>query len=119
MTRQRSILAAACCATAATLMSGCIGRYDNSAMFSPGPHKGMEEVEMLQNYGTPSWQGFAEDKKIYTWKVRDNTYIIIVGVYEGYDLVVTVENGEVSEVRKAPRPKALTILSPLPWAESD
>jgi len=117
MTRKSLMLAG--CAAAALLSSGCIGIYDNTAMFSPGPHKGMEEVDMLRAYGTPSWQGFAEDKKVYTWKVRDNTYIVVAGVYDGYDLVVTVENGEVSEVHKAPRPKAVTVFGPLPWAEAD
>ncbi len=114
--RLRHLLAAA---ASVFLLAGCIGQYDNTAIFTPAPHKGMDEVALVQAYGTPSWQGFAEDKKLYTWKVRDNTYILIVGVYDGYDLVVTVENGEVSEVTRAPRAKALTILSPLPWAEAD
>lgn len=117
----KCLRAAAMAALAGTgiLMAGCIGIYDNTAHFSPGPHKGMDELTLLQNYGTPAWQGFAEDKKVYTWKVRDNMYIVVAGVYDGYDLVVTVENGEVSDVRRAPRPKALAIFSPLPWAEAE
>ncbi len=116
ISKTRHLLATTVCAV---MLAGCIGQYDNSAIFTPGPHEGMDEITLVQTYGTPSWQGFAEDKKLYTWKVRDNTYILVVGVYDGYDLVVTVENGEVSEVTRAPRPKALTILSPLPWAEAD
>ena len=103
----------------ATSLAGCIGIYNNSKVFRSKPYLGMTEMEVLQEYGNPGYSGFVEDNKVYIYEVRDNKYIILIGIYEGYDLVVTCNNGEVVDVKEAPRPEAFSFLSPLPWAESD
>ncbi len=99
--------------------TGCIGIYNNTDLFIGGPHMGMDEKTLIDTYGTPAWQGFVEDKKIYTYKVRDNKYILFLGVYEGYDLVVTVEDGKVKDSKRADIAESFTLFSPLPWAITD
>ena len=100
-----------------TLLTGCIGIYNNSASFFNEPEPGMSETDMLRTYGTPAFAGEVQDQTVYTYKVRDNKYIVLVGIYEGHDLVVTCEDGKVTQVSKVKRPQTLTILQPVPWAE--
>jgi hypothetical protein len=103
---------------ATLLLTGCIGIYDNSDTFFKQPNVGMTESALLQNYGTPSFAGEADGvQKVYTYKVRDHKYIVLVGIYEGYDLVVTCSGGQVLQVDKVMRPKAFTLFNPVPWAE--
>jgi hypothetical protein len=101
----------------ATLLTGCYGTYDNSQLFFNLPKVGTTEGTVLRTYGTPAFAGFAENEKIYTYKVRKNQYIILFGQYEGYDMVVTCKNGEVSSVDKVVRPRTFSLLYPTPWAE--
>lgn len=98
-------------------LTGCIGIYDNSERFMSQPGIGTDEVTMLKTYGTPDFVGFVEDKKVYTYKVRNNKYIILVGDYQGYDLVIVCESGQVKEVTRVNRPKGFALLNPVPWAE--
>lgn len=102
---------------ASTLLSGCIGIYDNTDIFFDLPNPDMPEAELLQKYGTPSYAGFADDQKIYTYKVRDNKYIILIGLYEGYDLVITCRDGVVVKTDRVERPTGFALFNPVPWAE--
>ncbi len=117
MTATCSMLFMGTLAIVAALGAGCVGVYNNRPHFMTEPQIGMSEADLIKRYGTPSFSGFALDQKIYTYKVRDNKYIVLVGLYEGYDLVVVCEGGEVKEIARAPRPTTLTILHPAPWAE--
>ncbi len=99
--------------------SGCIGIYNNSELFLNPVEKGMSEEEILQKYGNPAYSGFAEDKKVYIYEVRNNRYIVAFGQYEGYDLVITCEAGEVIQVDKVQRPESFVLFQPVPWAETD
>jgi hypothetical protein len=105
--------------TAPLLLAGCIGIHDNTPIFLNPPREGMSEGALIRNYGTPSFAGFAENEKIYTYKVRNNKYIVLVGIYEGYDLVITCKNGTVTAVDRVIRPKTFALFQPLPWAETD
>lgn len=110
-------IAALALAATMTLLTGCIGINSNADIFFDEVKPGTPEVEMLQAYGTPSFAGFADDQKVYTYKVRNNRYIILLGIYDGYDLVITCEGGQVAEVDKVKRPDTFSLFSPLPWAE--
>ena len=101
------------------LSAGCVGVYKNTDVFAIQPHEGMSEVEMLQSFGAPHFSAYVEDQKIYTYKVRDNKYIIAVGVYDGYDMVVTCQNGTVKKVGRVERPRSFSVLFPTPWAETE
>lgn len=101
------------------ILTGCIGIYDNRDMFNPAPQSGMSELDMLRAYGAPAFVGYVEDQKVYTYKVRDNKFIILVGVYDGYDLIVTVEGGKVVDSRQIQRPYAMTLFGAVPWAEAE
>lgn len=101
------------------LLTACIGIYDNSENFLNPPGTGKEELSVLNELGTPSLATTVEDKKVYVYKVRDVKYIILVGLYEGYDLVITCRDGLVVESRKVPRPRAFTLFNPVPWAVPD
>lgn len=110
-------VAVVCLATAG--LSGCIGVYNNSKQFLNNPENGMAEGDLIRQYGTPAYSGFVENEKLYTYKVRDNKYMVLVGVYEGYDLVVTCRNGVVTNTRRVERPQAFSLLYPTPWAEAE
>ncbi len=100
-------------------LSGCVGIYDNSSAFFNPPEPGMAEQAMLEKYGTPAFAMDLENgKRVYTYKVRDNKYIVLVGLYDGYDLVIACEDGEVSKVSRVPRAEAFTLFQPVPWAEA-
>lgn len=101
------------------MVSGCIGIYDNTDLFLNSPAVGSGEVEMLKAYGTPAFTTKAEDRTVYTYKVRDVMYIICVGLYKGHDMVVVIRDGDVEEVKKVTRPNAFTLFQPLPWAVAD
>ncbi|MGF1572054.1 MAG: hypothetical protein ACFCU1_03205 [Sumerlaeia bacterium] len=101
------------------LLSGCIGIYDNSKLFLPSPQVGMNELEVMKQYGTPSYAGFVEDKKVYIYKIRNNQYIVLFGKYEGYDLVLTCDNGQVVSIDRAERSSAFALFNPVPWAEAE
>lgn len=107
------------CSFAVLSLSGCIGIYDNSKLFQPTPQVGMTELEVLKQYGTPSYSGFVGDNAVYTYKIRDNKYIVLFGMYEGYDLVLTCDNGQVVSIDRAERSNAFTLFNPVPWAESE
>lgn len=110
----------ACAVILATIsMSGCIGIYNNTDRFLNDPKPGMGEGDLIRTYGTPAFAGFAENEKIYSYKVRDTKYIVLVGIYEGYDLVVTCKNGVVTDTQRVKRPTSLTILQPMPWAVAE
>lgn len=106
-------------AIALLLNTGCIGIYDNTDLFLNDPAVGSSEVDMLKMYGTPAFATTAEDKKVYTYKVRDVLYIICVGIYKGHDMVVVLRDGDVEEVKKVARPSTFTLFQPLPWAVAD
>ena len=99
--------------------TGCVGIYDNSARFFNVPKVGTSEVELLKDFGAPSFTTSAGSRKVHVYKVRDVKYIILVGIYEGYDLVVVVQNGRVEETKKVPRASAFTLFTPVPWAVAD
>ena len=102
----------------AATLTGCIGVYNNSDLFTPAPYQGMDELAMLKGYGTPDFTTFVEDQKVYTYKVRDNLYVILVGVYDGYDLVVVCEDGQVRETTKVEAAKRFSLFSPVPWSDT-
>lgn len=104
---------------AGVLLTACIGIYDNTENFLNPPGTGKEELSVLNELGNPSFSTIVEDKKVYVYKVRDVKYIILVGLYEGYDLVITCRDGLVVESRKVPRPSSFTLFSPVPWAVAD
>ena len=54
-----------------------------------------------------------------SYKVRDVQYLVLVGLYKGYDLLVVCRDGRVVESEKITRPNAMTILYPTPWAVAD
>ncbi|MEQ8820661.1 MAG: hypothetical protein RLY93_10475 [Sumerlaeia bacterium] len=106
-------------AAAAMVLAGCIGIYDNRKVFQPGPNRGMEERELLRQYGTPAYSGFVEDEKVYIYKVRQQGYYVLVGIYDGYDLVVFCDDGRVTDVQQAPLGTNFSFLNPVPWAVAE
>jgi hypothetical protein len=102
------------------LFPGCVGIYDNTGRFMNPPKEGLTEAELITTYGAPDFTNAVEGgAKMYVYKVRDVKYIILVGVYEGYDLVVTVVGGKVKETKQLPRAKSMTLFQPIPWAVAD
>ena len=99
--------------------SGCVGIYDNSEKFLNDPVVGTSEIDVLKTYATPSFATASGDEKIFSYKVRDTKYIVLVGLYDGYDLIVRMQNGAVSEVHKVQRPKTFAIFNPWAWAVTD
>ena len=95
--------------------TGCVGIYDNTEQFLNDPPPGMVESEVLKTYGTPSFATDTSDGKILTYKVRDAKYIILIGMYSGYDLIVRMENGAVAETYKVSTPKSFALFNPWPW----
>lgn len=119
---KRFALSAVRCAVAASALlfsTACVGVYNNTNQFLNDPKEGMAEGDLIRTYGTPAFTGFAENEKIYTYKVRDTKYIVLVGLYEGYDLVVTCKNGIVTDSQRVKRPEAFTLFQPLPWAVAE
>lgn len=107
-------------AALAVLGAGCIGIYNNTEKFLNQPKEGTSEAELLGTFGLPDFSSPLEGGgKVYGYKVRDVKYIILVGVYEGYDLLFTVQGGALKETKKIARPKAFTLFQPVPWAVSD
>ncbi|MDX1971364.1 MAG: hypothetical protein SFY68_02420 [Candidatus Sumerlaeia bacterium] len=100
-------------------LTGCIGIYDNSKLFTPTPQVGMSELELLKQYGTPSYSDFVDDKKVHIYKIRNNQYIVLFGKYDGYDLVITCDNGQVIDIDRAERGEAFALFNPVPWAEAE
>lgn len=115
---RRAITIVSLC-TAMLGATGCFGTYSNARIFAMEPTQGMQELALVHTYGMPDWSSEIEDSKVYVYRVRDNRYVVLVGLYEGYDLIVTCRDGEVADVRRMQRPKALTVFQPLPWAESN
>lgn len=101
------------------MLGGCLGIYDNTDTFLNSPAVNSGEVDLLKNYGTPAFAGRAEDRTVYTYKVRDVMYIICVGIYKGYDMVVVVRDGRVEDVKKVTRPTSFVLFQPIPWAVAD
>lgn len=105
------------CAVVAVLfvLTGCVGIYDNTEMFLNDPPAGMSEVDVIKTYGTPAFISTTGDQKILTYKVRDAKYIVMIGLYDGYDLIVMMRNGSVEETFKVQVPKAFALFSPWNW----
>ena len=93
-------------------LSGCIGFYGNTTRFLQLPVEKMGVIEMLQQYGEPSFSTIVEDKTIYTYKVRDVKYIVVVGIYNGYDLVIVCMDGKVDQVKKIGRNQSFSLFHP-------
>lgn len=116
---KRLAIAAALVLGTALGTTGCIGLYNSTGNFLNNPPDGMDEATMLKTYGKPSFATDVEDSKVYIYEVRDNKYIILVGVYDGYDLIVECRDGRVTETSRVQRPKAFALFQPLPWAEAN
>ncbi len=101
------------------LLGGCYGNYSNSHLFLNGPDIGQGELNLMRIYGIPNFTTVAEGHKIYGYKVREVNYYGIVGIYEGYDLLITCRDGQVVEHRSVLRPQAVTVFAPPPWAVTD
>lgn len=114
----RSALGAALMACGILFVGGCVGINDNTRTFLNPPAPGMLEIDLLTSFGAPHYAGFAENQKVYIYKVRNHKYIVLVGIYEGYDMVVVCDGGEVTEVVKVERPTTFALLQPMPWAET-
>ncbi len=101
-------------------LTACISIYDNTSRFqATPPREGMSEVELLQKCGAPDFAGFVEDQKVYVYKVRDSKFIIAVGQFAGYDLVVTCKGGAVKNVQQVSRGQTTCIFTPAPWIGMD
>lgn len=101
------------------ILSGCVGIYNNEGNFLNLPETGSEEINALKELGPPAFSTEVEDQKIYIYKARNVKYIICVGLYEGYDVVITCRDGMVVDSKKIARPKTFTFLTPVPWAVTD
>jgi hypothetical protein len=102
------------------LLPGCVGIYDNTGRFMSPPKEGLTEAELITTYGAPDFTQTVEGgAKMYVYKVRDTKYIVLVGVYDGHDLVVTVVGGKVKETKQIARAKSLALFQPIPWAVTD
>lgn len=102
------------------LATGCVGIYNNSNLFKyNSPTEGMPEIEMLQTYGAPSFATEVGMQKVYIYRVRDNKYIILVGLFDGTDLTVTCEEGKVVKVNRVERPKAFSLFQPWNWSDTE
>ena len=99
-------------------LSGCMGFYNSENFLNP-PATGSEEIAVLKELGCPAFSTTVEDQKVYVYRVRNVKYIILVGLYEGYDLVVICRDGMVVDTKKAPRPSTFTLFNPVPWAVAD
>lgn len=97
-------------------LSGCVGLYGNTTRFLQPPTEGMEEIEMIKQYGEPSFSTIVEDQKVYCYKVRDVKYLVVVGIYEGYDLVIVCRDGRVIHIKKIDRNRCFSLFQPVPWA---
>lgn len=104
---------------AGVLFSGCVSVYSNTKRFDPAPHVGMTEMDLILTYGAPDYAGFVEDQKIYVYKVRDSKFIIALGQYNGYDMVITTKGGIIKDTRRLPRGQAVTLLYAAPWMGHD
>ncbi len=103
-------------AMVALSLSACVGFYGNTTRFLQPPAEGMEEIEMIKQYGEPSFTTVVEDQTVYTYKIRDVKYLVVVGLYEGYDLVIVCRDGRVIEVKKIDRNRSFSLFHPVPWA---
>lgn len=97
------------------LLSGCVGMRSNQSLFLNEPERGMSELTLLQTYGKPDYSAAVEDQKVYIYRVRDEKYIIAVGMSGTYDLVVTCRDGEVVDTKRVAAGDNLAILQPNPW----
>ena len=103
--------------TAAILSQGCVGIYDNTQKFLNAPKEGLAEAELLQTYGFPDFTMTLEGgDRVFGYKVRDVKYIVLVGIYEGHDLLVTTSQGAVTGTKRIPRTKTWSLFQPVPWA---
>lgn len=101
------------------VLTGCIGIYNNSDVFFNPPETGTSELELLKDFGAPDFAETTREGKVYVYKVRDVKYIILVGIYDGHDMVVVMQDGVVVQTRNVQRPKAFTLFQPIPWAVAD
>lgn len=106
-------------AAAVLPMTGCVGIYKNSDRFFNLPATDSPENKLMETYGIPDVVTKQEEKTVYGYKVRDNKYIICVGIYDGFDVLVTCEKGKVVGVTKLQRPQTFTLFQPIPWAEGN
>jgi hypothetical protein len=96
-------------ALGAATLTGCISTYSNMNRFASSPHIGMGEAELIQKYGAPD----------YVYRVRDNKFLLGVGQYAGYDLVITTKGGVVRSTHSVLRGQSVTFLHPAPWMGMD
>ncbi len=100
-------------------LTGCIGIWDNSSLYTVQPAVGSPESDLLKNYGAPSFAASVDNQKIYTYKIRNNMYIICFGLFNGRDMVVVCEDGKVKEIKSVERPKAFSLFQPWTWADTE
>lgn len=109
----------ACGLAFAFSLTGCVSIYSNAKRFDPAPHVGMTEMDLIQNYGAPDYSGFVEDQKIYVYKVRTSKFIIALGQYSGYDMVIMTKGGVIKDTRRLPRGEAVSLIYAAPWMGHD
>lgn len=117
--RVRTRLAGAVASLLLCVSSGCVGIYSNKDRFLNEPQPGLSLTEVVKTYGAPSFMVDDGPTKLFTYKVRDVMYFVLVGIYQGHDLVVAFQNGVVTATHRLPRPKTVAFLQPLPWAVAD
>ena len=100
-------------------LTSCVGIYDNTKRFMNLPAEGTDELQMIREYGSPDFTTTVEDQKVYTYKVRKVGYYVVVGIYEGYDLMVVCRDGRIVESKKIPHHNSFTIFQPVPWSVAD
>ena len=104
---------------AAAVSTGCIGTYSNMGQFLNDPAPGADELNVLQQYGTPAFATEAEGHKVYMYRVRENNYFVFLGFYDGYDLVVTCRDGQVVDSRRVKAPEAFALFQPWLWTPNN
>lgn len=116
---QRSFFRWSATLLAVVLASGCVGIYSNKDRFLNEPRLGESITDVVKAYGAPTFNVDDGSRKLFTYKVREVMYFILVGIYQGHDLVVTFDDDRVVSTQRLPRPKTVTILQPIPWAVAD
>jgi hypothetical protein len=100
-------------------MSGCVGVYDNSGRFLNDADVGETQADVIKRFGTPSFTTGSGAETVMTYDVRDNKYIILIGMYDGYDMVIVFKDGKVTETRKVQLGTRFALFSPWNWIVAD
>ncbi|MDX2175479.1 MAG: hypothetical protein SF028_03305 [Candidatus Sumerlaeia bacterium] len=119
MASMKRTLAGSIAAAALLLSTGCIGTHSNMSQFLNDPAPGAEELNVLQQYGTPAFAAEVDNHNVYTYKVRENNYFIFIGFYDGYDLVVTCRDGRVVDARRVRGPESFALFQPWQWVSNN